>query len=75
MTTNLLRAIWEEEETPRNWEERLMIYIFKQGGGIMDCGIRMGIKITEHGLNVLEKMLDERFRCIVKTGKQHYGFL
>ena len=67
---DLLRAIWEEEEMPRDWEESLMIYIFKQKGDIMECGNHRGIKLTEHGLKVLERILDERLREIVKIWKQ-----
>ena len=73
--TELLRAIWEEEAMPRDWEESLMIYIFKQKGDIMECGNHRGIKLTEHGLKVLERILDERLRETVKIGKQQYGFM
>ncbi|XP_066964344.1 uncharacterized protein [Macrobrachium rosenbergii] len=41
----------------------------------MDCGNYRGIKLTEHGLEVLERILDERLREIVKIGKQQYGFM
>ena len=73
--TTLLRAIWEDEEMPRDWEESLMIHIFKQKGDILECGNHRGIKLTEHGLKVLERILDERLREIVKIGRQQYGFI
>ena len=41
----------------------------------MECSNHRGIKLTEYGLKVLERILDERFRDIVKTGKQQYGFI
>ena len=41
----------------------------------MECSNYRGIKLTEHGLKVLERMLDERLRDIVKIGKQQYGFM
>ena len=72
---DLLKAIWEEEEMPRDWEESQMVHIFKQKGDILECGNHRGIKLTEHGLKVLERILDERFRDIVKIGKQQYGFI
>ena len=71
----LLRAIFEEEVMPADWEESQMVHIFKQKGDILECGNHRGIKLTEHGLKVLERILDERFRDIVKIGKQHYGFM
>ena len=72
---DLLKAIWEEEVMPRDWEESQMVYIFKQKGDILECGNHRGIKLTEHGLKVLERILDERFREIAKIGKQQYGFM
>ncbi|XP_064106829.1 uncharacterized protein LOC135215808 [Macrobrachium nipponense] len=41
----------------------------------MDCGNYRGIKLTEHGLKVLERILDERLRESVKIGKQQHGFM
>ena len=40
----LLRAIWEEEVMPKDWEESLMVSIFKQKGDVMECGNYRGIK-------------------------------
>ena len=52
-----------------------MVYIFKQKGDILECGNHRGIKLMEHGLKVLERILDERFREIGKIEKQQYGFM
>ncbi|XP_068235534.1 uncharacterized protein [Palaemon carinicauda] len=72
---NLLRAIWEEEIMPKDWEESLMVSVFKQKGVIMECSNYMGMKLTEHGLEVLERVPDERLRDITKIGKQRYEFI
>ncbi|XP_066968141.1 uncharacterized protein [Macrobrachium rosenbergii] len=72
---DLLKAIGEEEEMPRDCEESLMVYIYKQKGDVMECGNYRGIKLTEHGLKVLERIMVERLREIVKIGKQQYGFM
>ncbi|XP_068232179.1 uncharacterized protein [Palaemon carinicauda] len=66
---DLLRAIWEEEIMPKDWEESLMVSIFKQNGDIMESSNYRGIKLTKHSL----KSLDERSREIVKIGKQQCG--
>ena len=71
----LLRSIFEEEKMPRDWEESQMVHIFKQKGDILACSNHRGIKLTEHGLKILERVLDERFRDIVNIGRQHYGFM
>ncbi|XP_068237207.1 uncharacterized protein [Palaemon carinicauda] len=56
----LIRAIFEEEIMPIGWEESLMVSIFKQKGDIMVFGNYRGIKLTEHGLKVSKRVLDER---------------
>ena len=71
----LLRAIWEKEVMPTDWGENQMVYLFKQKGDIMECGNYMGIKLTERGLKVLERMLDERLREIIRIGKQQYELM
>ncbi|XP_068224148.1 uncharacterized protein [Palaemon carinicauda] len=41
----------------------------------MECSNHRGIKLTEHGLEVLESVLDERLGDIVKIGKEWYLFM
>ncbi|XP_068233473.1 uncharacterized protein [Palaemon carinicauda] len=72
---DLLRVIWEEEIMPKDWEGRLMVSKFEQKGNIMECSDYRGIKLKEHGLKLLEKVLDERLRKIAKIGKQQYEFM
>ncbi|XP_068235527.1 uncharacterized protein [Palaemon carinicauda] len=50
---DLLRTMWEEGIMPKDWEETLMISIFKQKGDIMEGGNYRGIELPEHGLKVL----------------------
>ncbi|XP_068231945.1 uncharacterized protein [Palaemon carinicauda] len=72
---DLLRAIWEEEVMPKDLEENIMVSKFKQKCDIIEFGNYKRIKLTEHGLKVLEKVLDVKLRKIVKIEKQQYGFM
>ncbi|XP_064099437.1 uncharacterized protein LOC135210475 [Macrobrachium nipponense] len=65
----------EEEEMPRDSEESLLVYIYKQKGDVMDCGNYKGIKLIEYGLKVLERIMDEGLREKVRIKKQQYGFM
>ena len=60
---------------PVDWESSLMVNVFKQKGDSMECSNYRGIKLTEHLLKVLERVLDVRLRDIVKISKQQYGFV
>ncbi|XP_068232215.1 uncharacterized protein [Palaemon carinicauda] len=41
----------------------------------MECDNHRRIKLTEHGLKVLERVLEERLRETEKIGKQQYEFM
>ncbi|XP_068210305.1 uncharacterized protein [Palaemon carinicauda] len=66
---DLLRAMWEEGIMPKHWEDSLMASIFKQKGDSVECRKHRGSKLTEHGLKVLERALEERLREIAKDWK------
>ena len=40
----------------------------------MDCGNYRGIKLLEHGLKIMEKILDKRLREIIVIDKMQFGF-
>ncbi|XP_068200711.1 uncharacterized protein [Palaemon carinicauda] len=56
----------------KDWDESLMVPILKQEGHIMECNNYRGLELTQVGLKLLERVLDERLREIVKIGK-HEG--
>ena len=51
--SDLLKAVWDKEKIPENRRKNLIVPIFK-------CGNYRGIKLLEHGLKILERILDKR---------------
>ena len=47
---------------PREWELSTLIPIFKGKGDPMECGSYRAVKLLEHGMKVLEGVLEKRLR-------------
>ena len=48
--------------------------IFKEKGDPLQCGNYRGIKLLEHSLKILEKVLDKRLRNIIHIDNMQFGF-
>ena len=57
--SDLLKAVWDKEKIPENWRKSLIVPIFKKKGDILECGNYRGIKLLEHGLKILERILEK----------------
>jgi hypothetical protein len=72
--TALLNMIWYEEKIPEDWTKSNLITIYKEKGDPMDCKNYRGIKLLEHGLKIIEKILDKRLRQNIKIHRTQFGF-
>ena len=45
--------------------ESTIIPIYKQKGNMINCEIYQGTKLTEHGIKILERIVDKRLTEIV----------
>ena len=57
------------------WTRSVIVPIFKNKGDILDCKQYRSIKILEHGLKVLERVLDERVRKMTEVDPRQFGFM
>ena len=60
---------------PDDWETNIIVLMYKQKGGPMDCGNHGGIKLLEHIMRVLEKILDQRLRDIIPINDMQMDFM
>ena len=42
--------------------DSLLVHLYKGKGDARECGSYTGVKLLEHGMKVLERILDKRFR-------------
>ena len=53
----------------------VVVPIFKGKGDAMSCGAYRGVKLLEHAMKIVEKVLERRLRCMVKVDKTQFGFV
>ena len=58
----ILKRVWEEEQTPEEWKKGEIVPIHKQKGDPLACGNFRGITLLEHGMKIFEKIVQSRLR-------------
>ena len=52
-----------------------MVKLYKQKGDILSCENYRGIKLLEHSLKILERVIEGRLREMVKIHNHQFGFM
>ena len=52
-----------------------MALIFKGKGDAMNCGVYRGVKLVEHAMKIVEKVLEKRLSYMVKVNKMQFSFM
>ena len=52
--------ILDEKEIPEDLFTSVVIPILKEKGDIINCGMYMGVKVLEHAMKIVEKVLEKR---------------
>ena len=60
---------------PIDWKLSTLIPIYKGKGSVMECGSYRGVKLLEHGMKVIERVLEKRLREIIKIDDMQFGFM
>ena len=71
----LLKTCWKEEGKPSDWEESEMVTLYKQKGDSLECGNYRGIKLMEHIMKLLERVIESKLRKIVEIHGMQFGFM
>ena len=71
---NLCNQIIAEKRIPEDWKHSLILPIYKGKGDPLDCGSYRPIKLLEHSMKVLERVLERRIRDQVKIDDMQFGF-
>ena len=53
----------------------MVVLIFKGKGNLMSCGAYRGVKLLEHAVKIVERVLEKRVRCLVNMNKMQFGFM
>ena len=57
------------------WALNVVVLIFKGKGDAMSCMVYRGVKLLEHAMKIVEKVLERRLRHMVKVDEMQFGFM
>ena len=57
------------------WKTSVVVSIFKGKGDVMDCGAYRGVKLLEHAMEIVERVLENRIRGMVTIDDTQFGFI
>ena len=63
----LCQRVLDGRGMPDEWPLSVVVPIFKGKGDVMSCWAYRGVKLLEHAMKIVEKMLERRMRGMVKV--------
>ena len=60
---------------PVEWALSIVVPIFKGKGDIRNCNCYGDVKLLEHGMKVMERVLEKRLCRIVSVDETQFGFM
>ena len=60
---------------PDGWKTSVIVPIFKGKGHVMSCGSYRGVKLLEHAIKIVERVLERRIRTLIKLNKMQLGLM
>ena len=71
----LYQRVLYGKETPAEWKTRVVVPIYEGKGDVVNCRLYRGIKLLEHAMKVVERVLEKRLRGIVNLDELHFEFM
>jgi len=72
--TDLCNKIVQEGKLPNDWKKSWMVKVYKGKGDALECGSYRGIKLLDHVMKVLERVIENRVRSKVCINDMQFGF-
>ena len=63
------------EPIPKEWEESIILNLYKGKGDALDRGNYRGLKLTDQVMKLLERVLDSTIRDMVNIDEMQFGFV
>ena len=64
-----------KEKYQKSGKKSYIVPIYKEKGDPLECKNHRGIKLLEHGLKVLERILDKRLWSLIDISEDQFGFM
>ena len=73
----LCQRVLDGKGIPNEWKTSVVVPIFKGKGDVIifKRGSYRGVKLLEHGMKIIERVLERRIRAIVNFDEAQFGFM
>ena len=75
VTTKLCQRVLDGKEMPEDCKTSLMTPIYKGKGDGTNCGVYRGVKLLEHGMKIVKKILKKMIRALVEVNNMQFGIM
>ena len=75
MVHDLINDVVKTGEIPTDWQDSIIINCYKGKGDATDRGNYRGLKLLDHVMKVLERVVDGLIRSIVNVDNMQFGFM
>ena len=58
-----------------DWKTSVMVPIYKRKGDVTNCGAYRGVKLLEHGMKIIVRVVNKRIRALVGVDDMQFGFM
>ena len=75
VVADLINSINSDRKMPKDWEESYIINLYKGKGDALVRGNYRGLKLLEHVMKVLERIVETQIKSSIKIDDMQFGFM
>ena len=75
LVKQLTDDVFSSGEIPKDWEESIILNLFKGKGAALERGNYRALKLTDQVMKLLERVLDSYIRKMVNIDEMQFGFV
>lgn len=73
--TRICNEVLDGKKMPEDWLSSVLVPLYKGKGDVRECGSYRGVKLLEHAMKVLERVVEKRLRATVQVDDMQCGFM
>ena len=71
----LCQLVLDGRGMPDEWKASVIVPIFKGKGDVMSCGSYRGVKLLEHAIKIVERVLERQLQTLVNLNEMQFEFM
>ena len=75
VVADLINSIIRDRKVPKDWEESYIINLYKGKGDALVRGNYRGLKLLEHVMKILERVVEMEIRSSITIDDMQFGFM